>query len=154
VKHFLSQLIQRCHEVESNPERDTTPNASVDKKDEQPAESAAKEERKRSIDDPIADLKVGVCTRLLQRIDLIDSLRNNFLSLSDEEQGIVAQSLHKTVTLPKWWEQKKHDVSLIHGVLKHGLGKWDDIIQDPDLEFFKILQSVRKKLKRAEEKAK
>ena len=172
VEQFLTLLIKRCREVDAAQKKNvasgtpsappvepaggegTSADAAVKPENNEAKNGAAaaagegektEEDKKDATQDPINDIKTSSCTRLLQRLDLISLLRKSFMTLSVENREIVVRSLHRVVALPKWWDQKKHDTALVYGVLKHGFGKWDDIVTDPELEFFSILQKVRAK---------
>jgi hypothetical protein len=41
-----------------------------------------------------------------------------------------------------WWEVPKHDKALLEAICKHGIGRTDLIIEDPELPFYQVKQSL------------
>ena len=100
------------------------------------------------------DIGYATCRRVIQRINMFKDLRKYLLSLSEEDLDIVLASTKRSQVMPKWWDSKLHDSSLIKGVVKHGFSKWDNIIEDPELNFYPIMVEYKKKKEEEEEEQK
>ncbi|RCH91729.1 choline dehydrogenase 7, partial [Rhizopus stolonifer] len=77
--------------------------------------------------------------RSLKRIDQMNTIREKVLT--HPELDLILTKARKTSGLPSWWEVPKHDKALLEGICKHGVGRHDLIIEDPELPFYHVKQS-------------
>jgi len=71
------------------------------------------------------------------------NLRKKVLKLSDDEINEKFKYLStRQSQLPGWWIPIVHDKGLLRGVDKHGYGKWEEIVNDPELPFFDSLKNL------------
>lgn len=91
-------------------------------------------------------LEVGVdrlpeerARRVLERVDLLNRLRNDVLPHPALKDALELALPSKD--MPDWWIPGKHDHDLLKGVSRHGLGRTDYyILYDPDLNFRDIIR--------------
>jgi superfamily II DNA or RNA helicase len=77
------------------------------------------------------------CKRLVQRIQLLRTLREQVLAHPERDIKLLNAKKHG---LPVWWTPKL-DQALLYGVDRHGMGQWEDIVRDPELPFCAIAES-------------
>eukprot|EP00474_Spongospora_subterranea_P008282 CRZ08740.1 hypothetical protein [Spongospora subterranea] len=86
------------------------------------------------------DADNGVMTRVVakkfrKRIALMHELRTRVLSHSDLSQLVLSECPPPaTTSLPSWW-QITHDVDLLKGIARHGIGQWQEMFSDPDFDW-------------------
>ncbi|KAI8364631.1 SNF2 family N-terminal domain-containing protein [Radiomyces spectabilis] len=78
--------------------------------------------------------------RALKRIAQMKKIREEVIVNPDLEAHIL--NARKTSGLPPWWEVPTHDKALLTGICKHGIGRNDLLINDPELAFYHIRQKV------------
>ncbi|KAI8974348.1 P-loop containing nucleoside triphosphate hydrolase protein [Pilobolus umbonatus] len=77
--------------------------------------------------------------RALKRVEQMKVIREQILVHPELDE--LLQSARKTSGLPSWWLVPDHDKALLEGISKHGMGRSDLIIEDPELPFYHIKQS-------------
>merc|ERR1711970_1559258 len=91
-------------------------------------------------------LEVGVdrlpeerARRVLERVDLLNRLRNDVLPHPKLQSALDLALPSKD--MPEWWIPSKHDHDLLKGVGRHGLGRTDYyILYDPELSYREIIK--------------
>lgn len=92
-----------------------------------------------SADIPIDLLSSSKARQILDRIDLLNKIREEILSHPHLEERLCL--CKPSGDTPDWWQSGKHDKELLLGAAKHGLGRTDvTILNDPDFSFHKMLR--------------
>eukprot|EP00300_Choanocystis_sp_HF-7_P007779 c15505_g1_i1.p1 GENE.c15505_g1_i1~~c15505_g1_i1.p1 ORF type:complete len:562 (-),score=141.61 c15505_g1_i1:44-1729(-) len=79
------------------------------------------------------------CVRIMAKVRSLGGVKN--LPIFDEPSGqsvrarLATQIVPPTTNLPDWWKANIHDEGLLRGVMKYGLGHWNDIWKDESLPF-------------------
>ncbi|KAK7080952.1 hypothetical protein SK128_004343 [Halocaridina rubra] len=77
--------------------------------------------------------------RVLERVDLLNRLRNDVLPNPGLKDALALALPSKD--MPDWWIPGKHDHDLLLGVGRHGLGRTDYyILYDPELNFRDVIR--------------
>lgn len=92
--------------------------------------------------------------KVIERIRLFEVLRSHVLPLTDDVLAAKLAPLAREsafavsrVGLPNWWIPIEHDIAMVRGFDKHGVLKWDLVMNDPALPFRKILMEKAKDAK-------
>ncbi|XP_052817121.1 chromodomain-helicase-DNA-binding protein 8-like isoform X4 [Mya arenaria] len=81
--------------------------------------------------------------RCIARIDLLSKIREEIVVHPKMEQRI--KLCQKSLDLPSWWINGKHDRELLIGAAKHGLARTDYyIMNDPSLSFMDSIRAYMK----------
>jgi hypothetical protein len=91
--------------------------------------------------EPVATLSIQQCKRVLQRIDVMATLRDTVMWSEFFEKTLA--NLTVQGQLPSWWQRGPDDRALLCGVHKHGVGQWDAICADPSLPFLVRVQAQK-----------
>ncbi|KAG2220859.1 hypothetical protein INT45_010921 [Circinella minor] len=78
--------------------------------------------------------------RALKRIDQMKTIREKVM-VNPEIDNLLSNG-RKTSGLPSWWKVPLHDKGLLDGICKHGIGRHDLILNDPELPFYDVKQKV------------
>ncbi|KAI8991556.1 hypothetical protein BDF20DRAFT_845263 [Mycotypha africana] len=78
--------------------------------------------------------------RSIKRVEQMNTIREKVITHEDLDS--VLSKARKTSGLPNWWEVPKHDKALLEGICKHGIGRNDLIIEDPELPFYHVKQRL------------
>ncbi|KAF7732761.1 Chromodomain helicase DNA binding protein [Apophysomyces ossiformis] len=78
--------------------------------------------------------------RALKRIAQMKKIREEVIV--HPELDILLANARKTSGLPSWWEVPAHDLALLKGICKHGIGRHDLMTNDPELPFYHIKQGI------------
>ncbi|KAI8088403.1 hypothetical protein BDF21DRAFT_413129 [Thamnidium elegans] len=78
--------------------------------------------------------------RALKRIEQMNTIREKVIVHPDLDQLLL--KARKTSGLPSWWEVPKHDKALLEAICKHGIGRTDLIVEDPELPFYHVKQTL------------
>ncbi|KAI9257448.1 hypothetical protein EDC94DRAFT_179478 [Helicostylum pulchrum] len=78
--------------------------------------------------------------RALKRIEQMNTIREKVIVHPDLDQLLL--KARKTSGLPSWWEVPKHDKALLEAICKHGIGRTDLIVDDPELPFYHVKQTL------------
>ncbi|KAG0167130.1 Chromodomain helicase DNA binding protein [Apophysomyces sp. BC1034] len=78
--------------------------------------------------------------RALKRIAQMKKIREQVM-VHPELDALLANA-RKTSGLPSWWEVPAHDLALLKGICKHGVGRHDLMTSDPDLPFYHVKQEI------------
>eukprot|EP00184_Porphyridium_aerugineum_P006091 CAMPEP_0184696522 /NCGR_PEP_ID=MMETSP0313-20130426/3775_1 /TAXON_ID=2792 /ORGANISM="Porphyridium aerugineum, Strain SAG 1380-2" /LENGTH=600 /DNA_ID=CAMNT_0027155153 /DNA_START=73 /DNA_END=1875 /DNA_ORIENTATION=+ len=94
------------------------------------------EKRIKSFDEPKPHLAIGMITaqKLRVRFDIIEAAKQ-----VDTEKGkramtrlsVQCDSDPMMIEMPDWWVPGEHDRLLLLGVVEHGVGRWEEIWNDP-----------------------
>ncbi|KAL7751398.1 hypothetical protein RI367_003258 [Sorochytrium milnesiophthora] len=79
--------------------------------------------------------------KVLKRNDFLRYLRNRVLAHQDFDALIM--TARKTSSVPEWWVLGTHDRALLRAVSKHGFGRSDAIISDPEYPFAEMAVQFR-----------
>ncbi|ORX61446.1 hypothetical protein DM01DRAFT_1395195 [Hesseltinella vesiculosa] len=82
--------------------------------------------------------------RSLKRIDHMKRIREQVLLHPDFEANLLIA--RKTSGLPNWWRVPDHDRALLQGICKHGYGRSDLMLSDPELPFDQTKQEITKEI--------
>ncbi|KAI9316672.1 P-loop containing nucleoside triphosphate hydrolase protein [Dichotomocladium elegans] len=80
--------------------------------------------------------------RAIKRIIQMNMIREQVMAHPDLDA--LLQNGRKTSGLPTWWEVPLHDKGLLQGICKHGVGRNDLIINDPELPFLAVKDEILK----------
>ncbi|KAI9278311.1 SNF2 family N-terminal domain-containing protein [Phascolomyces articulosus] len=78
--------------------------------------------------------------RALKRIEQMKTIREKVMT--NPEIDALLGNGRKTSGLPSWWQVPRHDKGLLEGICKHGIGRHDLMINDPELPFFEVKQKI------------
>ncbi|KAJ1506589.1 choline dehydrogenase 7 [Coelomomyces lativittatus] len=80
--------------------------------------------------------------KLFKRIEFMEYLRNHVLTF--QYLDTVLSQAKRTPGLPDWWQSGTHDRALLFGIAKHGYGRYESLVQDPEFNFYYMAESYRK----------
>ncbi|KAI8147251.1 SNF2 family N-terminal domain-containing protein [Fennellomyces sp. T-0311] len=78
--------------------------------------------------------------RALKRITQMKMIREQVMVHPELDSLLL--NARKTSGLPGWWEVPLHDKGLLQGICKHGIGRHDLLINDPELPFYDVKQKI------------
>ncbi|EFC50563.1 chromodomain helicase DNA binding protein [Naegleria gruberi] len=98
-------------------------------------EKDTKESKKKDSNKPTTDdLAPGTAKKLIQRIDIMNSLYTLVYPNWDEYKSKMKYLKPTGSGLPKWWKSEAHDKELIRGIKKHGFD-FKKLFEDKEFKF-------------------
>ncbi|KAI9218176.1 hypothetical protein BC828DRAFT_389349, partial [Blastocladiella britannica] len=82
------------------------------------------------------EVTVDRARKLLRRLELFDVIRGKVLPLPNLREHLTRS--RRSTTLPEWWIPGDHDLALLTGISRHGIGRHEAIVMDPELPFHAI----------------
>ncbi|KAI9176217.1 hypothetical protein H9P43_006582 [Blastocladiella emersonii ATCC 22665] len=79
--------------------------------------------------------------KLFKRIEFLEFLRSHVLPYAHLDK--VLGQAKRAAGLPDWWQSGAHDKTLLLGIAKHGYGRYEAIVQDPEFQFYALAESYR-----------
>jgi hypothetical protein len=81
-----------------------------------------------------------VAKKFRKRIAVMHELRTCVLSQPNLAQLVLSDCPPPaTTSLPSWWHNN-HDLNLLQGIGRHGIGQWQEIFADPDMDWSDALE--------------
>ncbi|CAO3697270.1 unnamed protein product [Rhizopus microsporus] len=133
---YYYKFISACKEIMK---RQQKPSSTED--DEQQSRESSEEPTTtgaEETDQLVETIPYDKARRALKRVDQMKRIREHVIVAPDLDEALLRA--RKTSGLPTWWEVPLHDKALLQGICKHGIGRHDLMISDPELPFHKIVQ--------------